>query len=280
MLLKLLKYNLKPVIKTAAIFGISIIACALLLNITSYDYVQKVEEYGYVGLTPDASQSQQFFHTAFYNLTILIGIVFILITILSTWKSFHKSFYSDTAYLTHTLPVSRRTLWISQILTTIIANFALILTLVITCCILQATPGGRGVADSFGWHYNAPFAYYPALILNTFMILNIVTICGLVGVILGHRLSNRQHIFSIICSIILLLGILIIVGWISDIWTGFNHYNGFYINFLATTHYIGGFDNATYALTSIFGLTIIGLCTIAALYFIGNKNLQKGIKLD
>ena len=279
MLLKLLKYNLKPIIKTATVFGISIIACALLLNMTSYDYVQTTEEYGYVNLVPDASQNQQFIHTGFYNLTILIGIVFILITILATWKNFHKSFYSDTAYLTHTLPVSRRTLWISQILTAIIANSILILILVVTCCVLQATPNGRGVADSFGWHYDAPFAYYPALIINMFMILNIVTLCGLAGTILGHRLRNNQHIFSIICSIILLLIIIIVIGWISDIWTGFSR-NGFYINFLATTHYIGGFNNATYALTSIFGLILVSLGTLATLYLIGDKNLQKGINLE
>lgn len=281
MLTKLLKYDLKPVIKLAAIFGISILACTLLVNVTSYDHTLITNEEGIiVGFVPDAPEIQQALHTLFYVLVSVLGIVFIIMMILNTWKSFYKSFYSDTAYLTHTLPVSRRTLWISKILAALTANFILVAIMTVICCILQATPNGRGIATGFGWQYDAPTAYYPAWIINVFTILNIIACCGLVGMVLGHRMRSKRQAFSIIWSCILALSIIIIVGWISDIWTGLSRNDDSYINLLGITGRISAYHNASYALTNIIGMLAVNLCTIAALYYIGDRSLQKGINLD
>jgi len=281
MLTKLLKYDLKPVIKIAAFFGISILVCTLLERITNYGYTEVTNENGVtISLAPNAPETQQAIHTLFYCLVGILGITFIIMMVLNTWKSFYKSFYSDTAYLTHTLPISRRTLWISKILTTLITNFILVSIIVIICCITQAVSGDL-ITSIFGWQYNAPFAYYLGLVVGMFTSLNIITLCGIVGMVLGYHMPRKQVAFSIVWSCLLALGIIIIVGWISDIWTGLNwNHSSHYINFLGFPSHAGSFNNATYALQHIIGMLVVNLCTIAALYYIGDRSLQKGINLD
>ena len=68
MLSKLLKYDLKPIYKIALAFGLPIILCALLLNLTSYDYVEVHNDDGHIiGLVPAAPPVVQFLHTLFYD---------------------------------------------------------------------------------------------------------------------------------------------------------------------------------------------------------------------
>lgn len=79
MLSKLLKYDLKPIYKIALAFGLPIILCALLLNLTSYDYVKVHNDDGHIiDLVPAAPPVVQFLHTLFYDFTGILGIALIL----------------------------------------------------------------------------------------------------------------------------------------------------------------------------------------------------------
>ncbi len=278
MLSKLLKYDLKPIYKIALAFGLPIILCALLLNLTSYDYVKVHNDDGHIiDLVPAAPPVVQFLHTLFYDFTGILGIALILFMVLNTWKNFRHSFYSDTAYLTHTLPVSRQTLWTSKFLSAIIASGIIVIILAVACCILQATPGGRGVASCFGWAYDAPSAYYPMLMLNTFVALSFVTTGGLTSIILGYSMRKHHTGFSIIWGIVLLLSALIIIEFISEL-CSVDQIS--LINFLGITNHVSNFSNISYVINSIFGWIIIYCAALAIFYYIGNQRLKRGINLE
>ncbi len=278
MLSKLLKYDLKPILKTALVFGLPILACTLLFNFTSYDYVEIQHEAGYITLEPGAPTITQFLHTLFYSGTAILSLALILLMILTVWKNFRHSFYSDAAYLTHTLPVSRRALWTSQFLTALIASSLIMLILTLACTILQATPGGRDLASYFGWRHHAPFAYYPTYLINILANLSLVMTGGLVGIVLGESMRRYRTAFSVIWCIIILLGTNIITELISELWAGLTRQD--YVNFLGITYPTQSFNSISYTINSIIGLLLISSATLTIFYWLGNRRLEHGINLE
>ena len=67
------------------------------------------------------------------TITLLINIL--INNILRIWARTIKNFYSDEAYLTHTLPIKKETLFLSKVLTTIITLLTSTLVIVISLLI-------------------------------------------------------------------------------------------------------------------------------------------------
>ena len=152
MFFKLLKHNLKAILKSILPFIIFLLTATIMMNITSFDY-----ELGYIEIAGAMSQTvlDPPAATAFWNglaqFLIYISIILLLATtVRANWRRFSNNFYNDEAYLTHTLPVSRDMLWGSMIASTLISIITVILVLV--CCgfLLTLSGSGQRFLDSFG----------------------------------------------------------------------------------------------------------------------------------
>ena len=143
MFLNLVKYDLKFILKTVLIYAILLLLSAALHNLTSYGYTPTTMDpsTGQIfGGEPDASILIQILHTVFYNAVIAMLIALLLNTIIRTWARFKLNFYSDEAYLTHTLPVTRSLLWASKCFSAAIVIVTVIAVTGLACALLNLTP--------------------------------------------------------------------------------------------------------------------------------------------
>jgi len=117
MLVKLSKYDLKKVYKVLIIFYILSIFFAtltrVLLNINNSFVI------GVIGQICSGVTISMIFNILINNL-------------LRLWIRFKNTLYDDESYLTHTLPVDRKTIYLSKIVVSMITMFTSILVIVLT----------------------------------------------------------------------------------------------------------------------------------------------------
>lgn len=127
MLSKLLKNDLKKNMRWMWILFVSTIGVALLTRGTK-ELGKEIAFFTVIGVI---------FEGAFYGLVINS----IIQPFLRNFLNFHRSFYSDESYLTHTLPVTKNQLITSKYLTTVIEICIGFATIIISLLIAYAKPG-------------------------------------------------------------------------------------------------------------------------------------------
>ncbi len=280
MFLHLIKYDLKFILKTVLIYGIVLLTSALLMNLTSYDYTPTIlDASGQVfGGDPDAPVIIQFLHTVFYNAVIAMLIAMFLNAIIRTWARFKISMYGDEAYLTHTLPIPRHTLWLSKFLS---SALALIITFIIaglTALILNLTPSGKQLIGAFGLSQNATPLYYFTYFITVFAQFFFMTMCGLSGIVIGYRHENHRTLHTLLWGfLIYIIGALLLFALIyllslidlgihqAIFGDSLNSHGLFTLDFIIK-------------ILSCIGLAYLTMSII--LFFLDRKLLQKGINLD
>ena len=105
MLKKLLKYDLKNVYKVLVVFYLLLFFFAVLTRL--FLYVDNSFIFEIIGKICSGTTIAMFFNIIINNMMRL-------------WVRFKTNFYSDESYLTHTLPVDKKTLYLSKTLTSII----------------------------------------------------------------------------------------------------------------------------------------------------------------
>lgn len=291
MFFKLLKHNLKSVLKSILPFIIFLLAAVIMMNITSYD-----RELGYIEIAGVMSQTvlDPPATVAFWNglaqFLIYISLILLLAaSVRANWRRFSNSFYSDEAYLTHTLPVSRTVLWGSMVATILLSLLTIIIVLAFSGFLLALSGSGQRFLDSlgllggcvncFGDYYSlAPreISFYLSYIFVLFAELTFLILCGTTGIILGHRSSKNLTLIS--GAAIYLLGSTLIVGIfllltqldpeISQLFDGIP---------LNTPGYSPTLD---YISRAIVYISLIYSAFSITLYFVDQKLLKHGINLD
>lgn len=280
MLLNLIKYDLKFILKTVLIYSILLLASAILHNLTSYDYTPTFfnEADQLVGGEPDAPVIIQFLHTVFYNAVIAMLIALTLNAIIRIWARFKLSVYGDEAYLTHTLPISRNSLWLSKFLSAIITIIIVISVTTLTCAILSLTTTGKSLISTFGVIETTNFIFYPVYIFAIFSELLIMTTCGLSGIIIGYRTNNNRGLRAIISGfIIYIFSALLLLGFIA-LWGVFD--STIQQGIFGSINNPHEFYNIDFIIKVIFGISLTYTAITTALYFLNRKLLQHGINLD
>lgn len=293
MFAKLLKYNLKNVLKSILPFIIFLLATVIMMNITSYD-----RELGYIEIAGTMSQTvlDPPALTAFWNglaqFLIYISLILLLAaTVRANWRRFSNSFYSDEAYLTHTLPVSRGTLWSSMFATILISFLVVIATLVLSGFLLILSGSGQrfldhlgllgGCVNCFGDYYSlAPreFSFYFSYALVLLTELTLLTLCGITGIILGRR--STKNLALVFGAAIYLLSSALLVGiflFLTRLDPGIGQlFDGVPINTPGFSHS----SELDYISRAILYISAIYVCYSTILYFVDRKLLQHGINLD
>ena len=209
MLNKLLKYDLKYMIRNMSVFYILSIFFAILTRI-----LFEVEQSVIIHLIGQIS------------LGCMVSMIFnILInTMMRSWTRFRDSLYKDESYLTHTLPVTKNDLYNSKFIQTLIFFFIGFIVILLSLFITFYSKDTWTIITNYiktittGLNMSTAFFIVMAIILIFLEVFNAIQ-CGFLGIILGHRRNNSKVGFSVLFGFIfyliaqaLVLGLVFIYG--------------------------------------------------------------------
>ena len=263
MLKKLLKYDIQNVNKVLIIFYCLSLFFSLLTRIF---------------LSIDNSFIMDIIGKICSGVTISMIFNILVNNIIRLWVRFKNNFYNDESYLTHTLPVSKKTLYLSKILTSVISLF---LSMIVICLSLFIAYYSKENI-TFIKNLLLPLAtVYDSTVIT--IILLFIFICfleimnmlesGYVGIVLGHRKNNNKMILSIIFGFMTYI--------LTQIFTvlvvfGVALFNKDLMNLFYTTDALSIDIIKLCIYLAIFIYTI----NIFVLYFVNLKLFNKGVNID
>jgi hypothetical protein len=209
MLKKLLKYDLKYMIKNMSVFYILAIFFAIttrLLSLFEHSYMIEI-------LTLISSGC------------VIAMIANIIINVMMrSWVRFRDSLYKDEAYLTHTLPVTKNDLYNSKLLQTLIFFLVGFAVALLTLFVAYYTKDTWQMIKEYimtittGMNMSTAFFIIIAIVLIFLELYNAIQ-CGFLGIILGYKRNNGKLGFSVLYGFIsylvaqtLVLGLVFIYG--------------------------------------------------------------------
>ena len=260
MLKKLIKYDLIWVNKSMSTFFIIALIISTLTRISSNFTSSFVGNIIYLILK---------------GLTIGILVSLMINCIIRIWVRFRLNLYKDESYLTHTLPVKKQTLYNSKIISSIIS--LLISSLVILICIVVAF-FDQSMIDRIKDIFNQSGSsiVFISVIITMLLELFYATLCGIIGLVIGHKSNNGKMPKSIIVGILLYFAIQFI-SFIVIIAVGLANENmrGLFNNQMANDL---NFETAVKTLE--ITMNLVYTVFIIGLYFVGEKLFKKGVNVD
>ena len=209
MLNKLLKYDLKYMIKNMAIFYILSIFFAITTRI-----LFNMEQSVIINIIGQIS----------------VGCMFAMIintlinTIMRSWVRFRDSLYKDESYLTHTLPVTKNDLYNSKFIQTLIFFFISFIVVLISLFIAYYSKENWLAITNYvktittGLNMSTSFFITMAIIIIFLEVFNAIQ-CGFLGIILGNKMNNGKIVYSVLFGFItylvaqsLILGLVFVYG--------------------------------------------------------------------
>ena len=209
MLNKLLKYDLKYMIKNMFIFYILAIFFAITTRI-----LFNIEQSVIINIIGKISQGCMIAMVA----NIIINVM------MRSWVRFRDSLYKDESYLTHTLPVTKNQLYNSKFILTLIFYFVSFIIVLITLFITYYSKDNWIAISNYiktittGLNMSTIFFISMAIIIIFLEIFNAIQ-CGFFGIILGYKKENGKIGYSVLFGFIiyliaqtLILGLVYIYG--------------------------------------------------------------------
>lgn len=263
MLKKLLKYDLKWIYKLLIIFYILGITFAILGR--TFTEIENSVIFNIIG--------------QICNGTAIAMVVNVLINnLMRVWARFSRNVYKDESYLTHTLPVEKKTIFLSKVLSAIITmvTSAVVIVICISICYYSTENIEflKTALEFVASTYNSTVVEFLLITFAVFFLEMIFALlAGYIGLIIGHKSNNKKMgksvLFGFIAYIIpqtLTLLIIFIIGLFNpDIMNLFNTTDMINLEVIKTIMYIG---------IVIYGFYII------AYYVIGKKLFEKGVNID
>ena len=262
MLKKLLKYDLEWCYKPLLVFYILAIFFSIIVRI-----VESFEQSLIVLIIDKICCG-----------VVIAMIVNILINcFMRNWARFVRNIYKDESYLTHTLPVSKNKIYLSKILTaiiTLLTSFIVIIVCLAISCLNEDTwiILKQSLEQSVIYFDSSVFSFIFVMIITIFFEFLFMMMCGILGIIIGHKSNNLKIVKSILIGFVIYmilssmsLGALFVAGLLnSDIMSLFNN-----------------IEVSSNALNSMMlvGILVYALYNLG-IYFIGNKLLDKGVNVD
>ena len=195
MLSKLLKYDLKYMIRNMSIFYILSIFFAITTRL-----LFNMEQSVIINIIGQISVGCMFAMIA----NTLIN------TIMRSWVRFRDSLYKDESYLTHTLPVTKNELYNSKFIQTLIFFFISFVVILISLFITYYSKENWQVLTEFiktittGLNMSTSFFITMAIIIIFLEVFNAIQ-CGFLGIILGYKMNNGKIGYSVLFGFIIYL---------------------------------------------------------------------------
>ena len=263
MLTKLLKYDLKYMIKNMSVFYI----LALFFAITTRILFQ-LEQTMIITIISQISVG--------CLVSILANIL--INVIMRSWIRFRDSLYKDEAYLTHTLPVTKNDIYNSKFIQTliffIISFFVVILSLFITYYTKERWLMLKDLINSITSGLNLNTTLFVISFITTIFleIFNAIQ-CGFLGILLGHEKNNNKVIFSVLfgfISYILSQSIVLLLIFIVGL------FNTSIMNLFTSNILL---DTSSFKLLIVLSI-IIYLLIIIVMNIICKKVFNKGVNIE
>ena len=195
MLNKLLKYDLKYMIKNMTVFYVLSIFFAITTRIL-FDMNQSI----IINIIGQISVGCMFAMIT----NILIN------TMMRSWVRFRDSLYKDESYLTHTLPVTKNEIYNSKFIQTLIFFFIGFFVILISLFIAYYSKENWLLLTNYieiittGLNMSTSFFVIMIITLIFLEVFNGIQ-CGFYGMILGHRKNNGKLGYSILFGFIIYL---------------------------------------------------------------------------
>ena len=192
MLNKLLKYDLKYMIRNMSIFYI----LAIFFSITTRIFFS-LDQTFMIKLLGQISVGCMFSIVA----SILIN------TMMRSWIRFRDSIYKDEAYLTHTLPVTKNNIYNSKFIQTlvffVVGFLIILLSLFITYYTKTRWLELKNIINSItmGLEFNTIIFIICFLTIVFLEVFNAIQ-CGFLGIILGYKRNSSKIGFSVLFGFI------------------------------------------------------------------------------
>ncbi len=269
MLGKMLKYDIKDYSKSM------LPICLMLLIMSVITRIFYTISESFEGLK--ATFSILFgISTFIFCITIIISLVYCFFI---SVKNYYKKVLKDEGYLTHTLPVRKSTIILSQIISSIIWLFIICIIILATLAIAYYQ---KGMISSFINIMNSEMS--SELIVSpivTLIIIAVMMICSYIATVLaiycsmtiGHSFSNNKIAYSIVTGVVFyvvyqVLGIVAVVAVIA-------------CNYGSLETMINGMTMTENVLIQLIVSTFITNVIIGiASYILTNYNLKKRLNLE
>ena len=263
MLGKLLKYDLKWVYKLIVVFYILALTFSLIgrgfaeiQNSLICEIVSKIA----------------------FGTAISMMVSGLINCLMRSWVRFTRNMYKDESYLTHTLPIEKKKIFASKVITGIIGVFTSMLIIIICLFICYYSETNMEVLKNM---LELAATTYNTTVLNLLFLIAIVIflelvyalLIGYVGIILGHRTNKNKMARSIIIGFILyILFQLLTLGIIAI----YGLFNPEVMNLINTTDIVNveAIKSVMYAGIGIYIIYAI------VLYLLGKIYLNKGVNVE
>ena len=188
MLNKLLKYDLKYMVKNMSVFYILSLFFAITTRI-----LFSMDQSFMINLLGQISVGCMFSMVA----SILIN------TMMRSWIRFRDSIYKDESYLTHTLPVTKSDIYNSKFIQTLIFFIVSFVVIIISLFITYYTPDRwllikNGINSiTTGLEFNTWLFIVSMFTVIFLEVFNAIQ-CGFLGIILGYMQNNGKIGYSVL----------------------------------------------------------------------------------
>ena len=199
-------------------------------------------------------------------------------TLMRSWVRFVRNIYKDEAYLTHTLPVEKKTIYLSKVLSAIICSFTTVIVIILCLFICYYSEKNMTLLkESLELAANAynttviTFIFTITFVL--FLEIVFILLLGFVGIIIGHRFNKNKMAKSLIWGFglyILTSGLTILLIFI------FGLFNRDIMNLINTTDTV----NMDSVKIIMYAGTAIYLIYNIIYYFVGRYQLERGVNID
>ncbi len=263
MLGKLLKYDLKWVYKVVVVFYILAIFFSILGRLLN-----------------NIENSVVFFAITQFTFGCAVAMMAncLINCIMRLWVRFHRNLYKDESYLTHTIPVEKKTIFLSKVLTAAICVFTTATIIIICLFICYYSKENMQVLKSM---LELAASTYDTTVINLLLLMVIVfflevmfmILIGYVGMILGHKSNKNKMVKTILIGIGLYMLTQVVTLAIIFI---FGLFNQKVMNLINTTDIVN-IEAIKLVMTGGIAIYVI---YIAFYYWIGKKAFQKGVNVE
>ena len=211
--------------------------------------------------------------------TAVAMVVNILINnLIRVWARFTRNVYKDESYLTHTLPVEKKTIFLSKVLSAIITMLTSAFIIVICVAICYYSTENieflKTALEFVASTYNSTVVSF-LLVASVVLFLEMIfaLLAGYLGIIIAHKSNKLKTLKSVIFGFLaymlpqtLTIIILFVLGLFNpDIMNLFNTTNIVDVETIKSILYVG---------------IVIYVVYIISYYFIGKKLFEKGVNVD
>lgn len=263
MLKKLIKYDLRDSYKILVVFYMLSIFFATLTRI--FLYVDNSLIFEVIGKICSGTTIAMFFNIIINNMMRL-------------WVRFKTNFYSDESYLTHTLPVDKKTLYLSKTLASVITLFTSAIVICLSLFIAYYSKENLLLVKNLLLPLATVYDSAIVTIILEFVLVLFLEIMnmlqsGYVGIVLGHMKNNNKTAYSILfgfityllTQIFIIIVIFLVALFNQDLMNLFFTVDALNVNTIKTCIYL-----------AIFVYTL----NIFILYFVNIKLFNKGVNID